>query len=135
MYFFLFVVVCLALALWALQRSKSDGKRVGRRAGAASSGKKAARRSSALDDQRLRTPSMAPIAYKEEVWAARRKFALGEKTDEDPVPYGTAFTIDQDADYDGYSRRDRHRLSPAPPKRTVAEKPRKTAGGANPHNS
>lgn len=124
-YLFLFVLLCMAIALWAVMRAKAGSKRTSRSRSSRKSGS-----SSALSaDERLRTPAVSALSSKEEVWAARRREAGSIDAEREPAPYARAWTLDQDGDYDGYSRRNRHRVSPAPVKKTAVKKDRRAGGG------
>jgi len=98
-YFLIFIGVCAFVVVWATRRSKSETHLASRR-----HSKKAR-----LVNDSLTTPISNRLSHKEEIWDRRRKQATkGFSTPQKFVP---KFEAAQAAEYDGYSRRDRHHVT------------------------
>lgn len=94
--FMLFIAAGIALLLWAMNRSKT---RVD-----------LAPRKSKRAKDKLSTPVDTLLAHKNQMWETRRKRALRESREQQTfVP---RFEQKEAPEYDGYSRRDRHHLTP-----------------------
>ena len=98
-YFLIFIGVCAFAVVWATRRSKSDTNLAGR----------GHSKKSRLVNESLTTPASNSLSHKEEIWDRRRKQATkGFSTPQQFVP---KFEAAQAAEYDGYSRRDRHHVT------------------------
>ena len=98
-YFLIFIGVCAFAVVWATRRSKTDTDL-------------GTRRTPTRDkppSDKLLTPADNRLAHKKELWEARCKHATkGFSSDKPFIP---KFEATKEAQYDGYSRRDRHHLT------------------------
>ena len=98
-YFLIFIGVCAFVVVWATRSSKSKTS--------LTSGRHS--KNAGLVNESLTTPASNRLSHKEEIWDSRRKQATkGFSTPQQFVP---KFEAAHAAEYDGYSRRDRHHLT------------------------
>jgi hypothetical protein len=98
-YFLMFIGVCAFAIVWATRRSKANTD-LGR-------GRTPTRNN--LVSDKLHTPAENRLSHKKELWEARRKQATkGFSSHKQFVP---KFEAAEEAQYDGYSRRDRHHVT------------------------
>ena len=98
-YFLVFIGVCAFAVVWATRRSKTDTDLGSRRAPTRNN----------LHSDKLHTPTDNRLAHKKELWEARREHATkGIGSRKQFIP---KFEAAREAEYDGYSRRDRHHLT------------------------
>ena len=98
-YFLIFIGICAFAVVWVTRRSKSETNLTSRRS--------PDRNKKSVD--KLLTPADNRLAHKKELWEARRKHATkGFSSRKQFVP---RFEATKEAEYDGYSRRDRHHLT------------------------
>jgi hypothetical protein len=98
-YFLMFIGVCAFAVVWATRRSKANTD-LGR-------GRTPTRNN--LVSDKLHTPAENRLSHKKELWEARRKQATkGFSSRKQFVP---KFEAAKEAQYDGYSRRDRHHVT------------------------
>ena len=94
-YFLIFIGVCAFAVVWATRRSKTGSRRKPTR--------------NKIASEKLFTPVDNRLAHKNQLWEARREQAnKGVNSGKMFVP---KFEAAQEAQYDGYSRRDRHHLT------------------------
>ena len=99
-YFLVFIGVCAFAVVWATRRSKTGTDLGSRRTPTRNN----------LHSDKLLTPGNNRLAHKNELWEARRKHATkGINSRQQFIPKSEAA---KEAQYDGYSRRDRHHVSP-----------------------
>jgi len=98
-YFLIFIGVCAFAVVWATRRSKSGTSLASRR-----HSKKAR-----LVNESLVTPASNRLSHKEEIWDRRKKQAT--KGVSAPPRFVPKFEAAKAAEYDGYSRRDRHHVT------------------------
>ena len=99
-YFLVFIGVCAFAVVWATRRSKTGTDLGSRRAPTHNN----------LHSDKLQVPANNRLAHKKELWEARCKHATkGIGSGERFIP---KFEAAKEAQYDGYSRRDRHHVSP-----------------------
>jgi len=99
-YFLLFIAVCVLGVLWATHSSKPKTDL------AANRKKKYTKAAS----EKLVTPADSILSHKEEIWQKRRKHATkGASPTPSFIPKSVAA---KKPEYDGYSRRDRHHVTP-----------------------
>ena len=98
-YFLIFIGVCAFAVVWVTRRSKSKTSLASRR-----NSKKAT-----FVNESLTTPANNSLSHKEEIWDRRRKQAT--KGFSAPKKFVPKFEAATEAQYDGYSRRDRHHLT------------------------
>jgi hypothetical protein len=100
-YFLMFIGVCAFAIVWVTRRSKRRTDLGSRRT--------SARNISHAD--KLLTPADNRLAHKNELWEARRNQATkGLRSRQQFIP---RFEAAKEAQYDGYSRRDRHHVTPS----------------------
>ena len=99
--FLIFIGVCAFAVVWATRKSKSGTHLAGRR-----NSKKAR-----LVNESLTTPASNRLSHKEEIWNRRCKQAT--KGIGTPKKFVPKFEAAAEAQYDGYSRRDRHHVTPS----------------------
>ena len=98
-YFLIFIGVCAFAVVWATHRSKSGTSLGSRRTPTHNRG----------PADKLITPTDNRLAHKNELWEARRKHATkGFSSRKQFIP---KFEAAKEAQYDGYSRRDRHHIT------------------------
>lgn len=98
-YFLLFIGVCAFAVVWATRRPKAETNLAGKRA----------TRKAKSPAELLTTPADNRLSHREEIWKLRRKQAKkGFSNNKKFVP---KFEAAKEAEYDGYSRRDRHHLT------------------------
>jgi len=98
-YFLIFIGVCAFAVVWATRRSKSD----------TDLGSKRTSTRNKVPADKLITPVDNRLAHKNQLWEARRKQATKSvSSDKRFIP---KFEAAHEAQYDGYSRRDRHHLT------------------------
>ena len=98
-YFLIFIGVCAFAVVWATRRSNSD----------TSLGSRRKPTQNKVPADKLITPADNRLAHKNELWEARRKHATkGFGSRKQFIP---KFEAAKEAQYDGYSRRDRHHLT------------------------
>jgi len=98
-YFLMFIGACAFAVVWAMRRSKTDTGLGSRRTPTRNN----------LHSDKLHTPTNNRLAHKKELWEARREHATkGIGSRKQFVP---RFEAAREAEYDGYSRRDRHHLT------------------------
>ena len=98
-YFLIFIGVCAFAVVWATRRSKAGTDLGSRRTSARN----------IVTSDKLVTPVDNRLAHKNELWEARRKQATkGCNSRKKFIP---KFEAAKEAQYDGYSRRDRHHLT------------------------
>ena len=99
-YFLMFIGVCAFAVVWATRRSKTNTDLGSRRTPTRNN----------LHSDKLHTPTNNRLAHKKELWEARRKHATkGIGSRKQFIP---KFEAAKEAQYDGYSRRDRHHVTP-----------------------
>jgi len=99
-YFLIFIVVCIFAVAWAARTSKTktDLTRQSKINGARHT------------TEKLVTPPHIPLAHHDQIWERRKKRAtVGVSDHPGFVPKSEASSTPL---YDGYSRRDRHHVSP-----------------------
>ena len=100
-YFLIFIGVCAIAVVWATRGSKRHTDLGSRR--------KPTRNK--LSSDKLLTPADNRLAHKNELWEARRNQATkGLRSRQQFIP---RFEAAKEAQYDGYSRRDRHHVTPS----------------------
>jgi hypothetical protein len=98
-YFLMFIGVCAFAVVWVTRRSKSATNLSSKRKPALNN----------LSSDKLHTPAENRLSHKKELWEARRKHATkGFSSRKKFVP---KFEAAKEAQYDGYSRRDRHHVT------------------------
>ena len=98
-YFLIFIGVCAFAVVWATRRSKAGTNLGSRRTSDRNN----------LSSDKLITPADNRLGHKKELWEARRRHATkGLNSRKQFVP---RFEAVKEAQYDGYSRRDRHHLT------------------------
>ena len=96
-YFLIFIGVCAVAVIWI---TRSTGSK-----------KSLVRSNSAKEPYGKLTPtSHDRLSSKEEIWAARRKYANTNKSFSAPKRFVPKSVAAASPEYDGYSRRDRHHL-------------------------
>ena len=98
-YFIIFIGVCALAVVWASRRSKSETNLASRRHS----------KNAGLVNESLTTPASNRLSHKEEIWDSRCKQAT--KGFSAPQQFVPKFEAAQAAEYDGYSRRDRHHVT------------------------
>jgi hypothetical protein len=98
-YFLTFIGVCTFAVVWATRRSKAG----------TSLGSRRTPTKNKLPADKLLTPVDNRLAHKNELWEARRRQATkGFSSRKKFIP---KFEAAKEAQYDGYSRRDRHHIT------------------------
>ncbi len=100
-YFLIFIGVCAFAVIWVTRRSKKRTDLGSRRTSARNN----------LHSDKLLTPADNRLAHKNELWEARRQQANKDlRSRQQFIP---RFEAAKEAQYDGYSRRDRHHVTPS----------------------
>ena len=94
--FLIFVGVCAFVAVWLTRRPGNTGKSQDR---------------VKPTSEKLTPTSHDRLSHKEEIWEARRQFA--QKNLSSVQRYVPKSEASDQPEYDGFSRRDRHHLTPA----------------------
>ena len=98
-YFLMFIGACAFAVVWATRRSKTDTDLGSRRTPTRN----------IVSSEKLVTPTDNRLAHKNQLWEARRKQATkGRNSRKKFIP---KFEAAKEAQYDGYSRRDRHHVT------------------------
>lgn len=98
-YFLLFIAACFGILMWLSRKSASE-RDLARHAPSAHKPKAS----------RLHTPADNALSHREEIWHTRRQNAASSiATTNRFVPKSVS---SKEPEYDGYSRRDRHHLTP-----------------------
>jgi len=100
-YFLMFIGACAFAVVWVTRRSKRRTDLGSRRTSTRNN----------LHSDKLQTPVDNRLAHKNELWEARRQQATkGLRSRQQFIPKSEAA---KEAQYDGYSRRDRHHVTPS----------------------
>ena len=98
-YFLIFIGICAFAFIWATRKTKAE-KGLSRRKSRAKFNE---------PRQKLATPVDNRLANKEQIWEARREHA--NESVSSVAPFVPKFEYEAAAQYDGYSRRDRHHVT------------------------
>ena len=100
-YFLIFIGICTFAVVWVTRRSKSATNPASRHDS----------KNASLVNESLTTPASNRLSHKEEIWDKRREQA--RKSISARKKFVPKFEAATEAQYDGYSRRGRHHLTPS----------------------